>query len=109
MKIEHPYRRRSASVTRRRLAPGPPDESPQSHGRALPGTGIPVRDHHAMLQYLERFEGVDIRTARERFSQRLSAGNALQLIRLGRNSKHRIRGDGDTVCLSEGRIVARYP
>lgn len=122
----HPYRRRKArrdhclpasrpSPSRSNDAPAnaPRVESEHTPGEAPPpGRPAPCEirvTEHAVLRYLERFEGVDIASAAKRLKSRLYAGRAGKLVEFGGTSTFRIRVDGATFCVRNGQVVTCYP
>ena len=107
MRAAHPYRRRKVRQTRRPPASKPVAPSfPSAQAPSVAET--PVTDH-AILRYLERFEGVDIAAARERLRRLCCTDRAKELIEFGGASTYRLRVDGGTFCLRSGRIVTCYP
>ena len=72
-------------------------------------TGDLAVSDHATLRYLERFEGVDVAAARERLKRRLDTDRAKRLIAFAGRSRYRIRLDGATFCLRDGRVLTCYP
>ena len=98
--MRHPYRRKAQH-------PKPvPSSAPAEEAGSVPQ--IPVTDH-ALLRYLERFEGVDISAVRERLSHRLGTRRTRELIEFSGASSCRVRVDGATFCLRDGRVVTCYP
>ena len=103
----HPYHRRKSNRRRVRQkdVPVPPSVSAAN---SVP-TEIAVTDH-ALLRYLERFEGVDIAAAGERLRRRLCSGERIsKAIEFAGTAPHRIRVNGATFCLCNGRVVTCYP
>lgn len=122
----YPYRRRKARkdhcLSTSRPIPSRSTDAPanatgvESEHTAweAPPTGGPTPceirvTEHAVLRYLERFEGVDIASAAERLKSRLYAGRAGKLIEFGGTSTFRIRVDGATFCVRNGQVVTCYP
>ena len=70
---------------------------------------IAVTDH-ALLRYLERFEGVDTKAALERLRHRLCSGARIsKAMEFAGAAPYRIRIDGATFCLRKGRVVTCFP
>lgn len=76
--------------------------------RPAPVGDVAISDH-ATLRYLERFEGVDVAAAKERLGRHLDTDRVKQLIAFAGRSPHRIRIDGATFCLRDGKVLTCYP
>ena len=122
----HPYHRRKARrdycLPASRPSPsrpnGAPANAPGAESEHIPGetsppdqpTSCEIRvTEHAILRYLERFEGVDIASAAKRLKSRLYAGRAGKLVEFGGTSTFRVRVDGATFCVRNGQVVTCYP
>lgn len=66
----------------------------------------PVTDH-ALLRFLERFEGVDLPAARARLADHLG-GRVAELLEFAGDAPFRIHRGGDIFCGRGGRIVTCY-
>ena len=60
---------------------------------------------HALIRFLQRFEGVDTDAARERLEKRLSTGRIPVLLDFAGDAEFRVRHGRDTFCGRKGRIV----
>ena len=106
-RANHPYCRRKAHRRGPYETDAPMSLSPSSTKPATPD--IAVTDH-ALLRYLERFEGVDVAAAGERLRGRLSSRRGVsEAIKFAGAAPHRIRVEGATFCLRNGRVVTCYP
>ena len=122
----HPYRcrkaRRDHCLPASRPSPSRPTDARANASGAesehIPGETSPLGRsapceirvaEHAILRYLERFEGVDIASAAKRLKSRLYAGRAGKLVEFGGTSTFRIRVDGATFCVRNGQVVTCYP
>ena len=75
-----------------------------------PTTECPLRiSDHALLRYLERFEGLDAAGARERLAQRLQAGRARELLEFAQEASFKLQVDGATFCGRKSRLLTCYP
>ena len=79
---------------------------PTTSGHRRPALPSRVTDH-ALLRYLERFEGVDVPGARARLDEQLG-GRIADLLEFAGDAPFRIRCGADTFCGSGGRIVTCY-
>lgn len=103
----HAHRRRKPNRCQARQKDAP--VSPSGSAANPVPTDVAVTDH-ALLRYLERFEGVDIAAAGERLRRRLCSGEGVsRAIEFAGAAPHRIRVDGATFCLCNGRVVTCYP
>lgn len=81
-----------------------PFPTTSGHRRPAPRSRV---TEHALLRYLERFEGVDVQAARDRLDEQLG-GRIADLLEFAGNAPFRIRRGGDTFCGRGGRIVTCY-
>lgn len=126
MTSARPYRRRKAQGDRclpaARPAPPRSNEAPENapgvESERIPRETSPPAQPpprkvrvtaHAVLRYLERFEGVDTASAAQRLKSRLDAGRAAELLDFGGTSSFRVRVGGATYVFRHGRIVTCYP
>lgn len=82
------------------------ETSPTTSGHRQPAPPSRVTDH-ALLRYLERFEGVDVPAARTRLDEQLG-GRIADLLEFAGDAPFLIRCGGDTFCGRGGRIVTCY-
>ena len=69
---------------------------------------IKVTDH-AVLRYLQRMDGVDIESVRQRIAESLNKPRIEVLLRFAGNTPLKVKTDDLTYCVRSGVVTTCYP